>query len=184
MRADDSFTVPTHAANVLDQRCNDCHEGESAEASVRFDTLPKLHQVDRLELLNKAQEQLYFGLMPPEDAQQPSDAERQLLLGWLSGELNKWGASKLAEKLQKPDQALRRPRPRNVAQDAGPDRSDHPDAGIMTSITGETPGKVLSGLPPAPDDQRLSGSLVNRGMPVNRRVNSNCTIGLGRGHQV
>ena len=75
----------------------------SAEGNVRFDTLSKLSNDDRLELLNKAQEQLYFGLMPPEDAEQPSDAERELLLGWLSGELNKFGASKLEEKLRKPE---------------------------------------------------------------------------------
>ena len=63
-----------------------------SQANVRFDTLAKLQDVERLELLNKGQEQLYFGLMPPEDAQQPSDAEREMLLGWLSGELNKLGA--------------------------------------------------------------------------------------------
>ena len=100
-RADDSFTVPKNAASVLHQRCIDCHDGESAEGNVRFDTLPKLSNDERLELLNKAQEQLYFGLMPPEDAEQPSDAERELLADWVSGELKRFGASKLEEKLQK-----------------------------------------------------------------------------------
>ncbi len=102
-RADDSFTVPKNAASVLRQRCIDCHGGESAEGNVRFDTLPRLSNDDRLELLNRAQEHVYFGLMPPVDAEQPSDAERELLLGWFSGELNKFGASKLEEKLQKPE---------------------------------------------------------------------------------
>ena len=100
--ADDSFTVPSSTASVLNGRCNDCHVGESAEGNVRFDTLAKLDKDERLELLNLAQEQLYFGLMPPEDAEQPSDAERELLLEWFSDELNKFGASKLKEKLRKP----------------------------------------------------------------------------------
>ena len=103
VRADDSFTVPRNAASVLHQRCNDCHGKDTSEGNVRFDTLRKLNKVDRLELLNKSQEQLYFGLMPPEDAEQPSDAEREWLLGWFSGELNKFGVSKLEEKLQKPE---------------------------------------------------------------------------------
>jgi len=94
-RADDSFTVPSSTASVLNGRCNDCHVGESAEGNVRFDTLAKLNNDERLELLNKAQEQLYFGLMPPEDAEQPSDAEREFLLEWFSDELNNFGASKL-----------------------------------------------------------------------------------------
>ena len=78
-RADDTFTVPNSAARVLQQKCIDCHAGESAEGNVQFDNFSKLKKSERLELLNKAQEQLYFGLMPPEDAEQPSDAE---VIGW------------------------------------------------------------------------------------------------------
>jgi hypothetical protein len=100
-RADDSFAVPKNVTSVLNARCIDCHSGDLAEGNVRFDTLAKLDPDQRLELLNKAQEQLYFRRMPPEDVEQPSDAERKTLAGWLSEELKKFGASNLAGKLQK-----------------------------------------------------------------------------------
>jgi cytochrome c553 len=102
-QADDSFAVPRNATSVLNQNCIDCHGGDVAEGNVRFDTLAKLNNDERLELLNKAQEQLYFRLMPPEGAEQPSDAEREVLAGWLSSELKTFGASKLEDKLQKPE---------------------------------------------------------------------------------
>ncbi|MGY8769476.1 MAG: DUF1588 domain-containing protein [Pirellulales bacterium] len=95
--------MPKNAARVLHQRCIDCHAGESAESNVRLDNLAMLKKSDRLELLNQAQEQLYFGLMPPEDAEQPSDTEREVLADWVSGELKKFGASKLEDKLRRPD---------------------------------------------------------------------------------
>jgi hypothetical protein len=54
-------------------------------------------------LLNRAQDQLFFGLMPPDDAEQPSEAELALLAGWLRGELRRHNASKLDDKLRYPD---------------------------------------------------------------------------------
>jgi len=101
--SNDKFTVPRSAIRILQHRCMECHHGESAEGNVRFDTLANLSEVNRLELLNKAQEQLYFRRMPPEDAELPKDAERELLLEWFSSELNKFGISTLEEKLRKPE---------------------------------------------------------------------------------
>ncbi len=99
---DDTRKVPDGVTDVLNRLCIDCHDEESAEGNVRFDSLSKLNEVSRRELFNKVQEQLYFGLMPPEDAEQTNDAERKLLLDWLSDGLKKFGPSKLEEKLRKP----------------------------------------------------------------------------------
>jgi hypothetical protein len=91
------------AQAVVKSRCLECHSGESAEGNVRFDTLAKLSNDQRLELLNNVQEQVFFGLMPPEDAEQPTQIERSHLADWLSTELNKHNASKLEEKLRRPE---------------------------------------------------------------------------------
>ena len=97
------FAVPGDAVSVLQQRCFECHAGDSAEGGVRLDTLATLKLDERLELLNRAQEQLYFRRMPPDDATQPSAAQRTLLAGWLSNELRRHDASKLDDKLRRPE---------------------------------------------------------------------------------
>lgn len=98
-----SQAVPQEVEAVITNRCLDCHSGSNSEADVRLDNLATLSMEARLELLNRAQDQLFFGLMPPEDAEQPDKAERALLAGWLRGELQKHNASKLDEKLRYPD---------------------------------------------------------------------------------
>ena len=100
--ADDAFAVPENIEAVLTSRCVDCHSGDSPEGDVRFDGLAALPHDARLELLNSAQEQLHFQRMPPDDADQPTSAERELLARWLSAELKKFGASKLEDKLRTP----------------------------------------------------------------------------------
>lgn len=103
MQAEDSLAVPGNVTSVLQQRCFECHSADAAEGNVRFDLLAKLDQNERLELLNKVQEQIFFQRMPPEDAQQPIAAERTVLADWLSQELQKFGGSKLEDKLRKPE---------------------------------------------------------------------------------
>ena len=48
------------------------------------------------------QEQLFFGLMPPKDADQPSRNDRDTLASWLRSELQAQSASRLDEKLREP----------------------------------------------------------------------------------
>lgn len=102
-QAADAFAVPAGAAKVLSQHCLECHSGDSAEGDVRLDDLAKLPLDERLDLLNQAQEQLFYGLMPPEDADQPGKAERTQLATWIRDELRKHNASKLDDKLHYPD---------------------------------------------------------------------------------
>ncbi len=102
-RADDTFAVPESVTKVLAGRCLDCHSGDSPEGDVRLDTIEQLELADRLDLLNRAQEQLFLGRMPPEDAEQPTMTQRAVLADWLSQELRRFKASKLEQKLQKPE---------------------------------------------------------------------------------
>jgi hypothetical protein len=98
-----TFDVPSDIQSVLKRRCITCHDDGTAEGEVRLDALPKLKLELRLELLNKAQDQLFTGLMPPDDSEQPTDAERTLLASWVRGELRKHNASRLDDKLRYPD---------------------------------------------------------------------------------
>lgn len=100
--ADDSG-IPAGITKLLSGNCVDCHSGESAEGDVRLDVISELNLTDRLELLNKVQEQVHFGHMPPADAEQLTSAERTLLTEWLSQDLQEHNASKLEQKLKRPE---------------------------------------------------------------------------------
>ena len=102
-RADDTFAIPGGVASVLETRCLDCHSVDLAEGDVRLDALAELELDARLDLLNRAQEQLFLQRMPPEDEAQPTDEERTQLASWMSKELSRHNASKLEKKLQKPE---------------------------------------------------------------------------------
>jgi len=103
LQADDSFVVPGNVASILQQHCIECHGVDVAEGNIRFDMLAKLNKDERSELLNKAQEQIFFRRMPPEDAGKPSSAELKLLADWLSKELHRVGQTRLEDKLRKPE---------------------------------------------------------------------------------
>lgn len=88
------------AQAIVNARCIDCHAGETAEAGVRFDNFAA-QQIDaKLDLLNRVQDQLFFELMPPPDAEQLPSVERQALAGWIRQELQLRNASRLDEKLR------------------------------------------------------------------------------------
>lgn len=97
-----AIAVPAAVKQILETRCVECHTGDAAEADVRFDSLGKLPFNEQLSLLNRAQDQLFFRLMPPADAEQLAEAEQQQLTSWMRGELRKHNASRLDEKLRYP----------------------------------------------------------------------------------
>ncbi|MEM8669195.1 MAG: DUF1588 domain-containing protein [Planctomycetota bacterium] len=104
VEANDSTVLrtPEDVRAIIESACVECHRGESAEAGVRFDDLAALNQAAKIDLLNRVQNQLFFDLMPPKDADQPSKADRERLSGWLRQELRARNASKLDEKLREP----------------------------------------------------------------------------------
>lgn len=97
-----TLDFPENIQAIVTSHCMDCHSGESAEASIRFDNFASLTPDAKLEFLNDAQDQIFFGLMPPADAGQPSEKDHDLLSGWLRRELRSRNASRLDEKLQDP----------------------------------------------------------------------------------
>ncbi len=88
--------------SVVSERCQDCHSGESAEAGVRFDHFADLTLEAKLDLLNRSQDQVFFGLMPPRDAEPLSETDHALLADWLRSTLREHKASKLDAKLREP----------------------------------------------------------------------------------
>jgi hypothetical protein len=101
--ATEAWSLPNDVRSVLAARCVDCHGGDAAEGDVRLDDLASLDLDARIALLNKTQEQVFLGHMPPADEEQPTDAERSRLVEWMSHELGKHKASTLEQKLAKPD---------------------------------------------------------------------------------
>jgi len=100
--ADRAFRVQPVMGKLLDQYCFSCHD-DTAKGDVRLDNLESLALDARLDLLNRMQEQIFIGEMPPKKKKQPAEAERNLLVEWLSKELQAHGASKLEDKLRKPE---------------------------------------------------------------------------------
>ena len=95
--------VPVAVQPLLVKYCGECHGDQSREADVRLDTLSLLAEAPLLNVLNRAESQLFFGMMPPEDAAQPTPTERQLLFAWVQGELRKHNASGLDQKASAPE---------------------------------------------------------------------------------
>ena len=97
------IVVPPHIQALLATHCLDCHNNDTAEGTVQFDGIEKLETGAKLELLNKAQDQLFFGLMPPKDASQPNAEDRKVLTTWIRSTLRNHNASELDKKLSYPD---------------------------------------------------------------------------------
>ena len=99
----EQLAIPQNVRGIMTRFCGECHAGEAREGGVSFSVLEKTSLKGQLDLLNKAQDQLFFRLMPPSDAKQPSDAERAVLADWLRSELRQHNASTLDDKLRYPD---------------------------------------------------------------------------------
>ena len=91
-------------AELLENYCWTCHDEWEEKGNVRLDLLDELPLENRLDLLNKVQEQVYFQQMPPKrKKKQPTAEEREELLAWLASELGKHQASTLEDKLRYPN---------------------------------------------------------------------------------
>lgn len=87
------FTALHHAYDaeiqpLLKQYCIECHGGESVEGEVDFTTLEEgVKAVQHGEVWQRTNEMLSNGLMPPEDAPQPTATERVRIEAWLQSYL-------------------------------------------------------------------------------------------------
>lgn len=102
-RKNDINANTSEVQTLLAKFCGDCHGPQSQEGDVRFDALEALEKEPLLHVVNKLESQLFFGMMPPVDAPQPSAEERQHLLGWAQRELRASNASELDQKARSPE---------------------------------------------------------------------------------
>jgi hypothetical protein len=101
--AKEQLAVPKEVTSVLATFCVDCHGKEVSEGKIRLDAFASLGNDVQRDILNRAQEQIYFGLMPPKDSKQPSPAERKVIADWVRSELLQRNAPLLEDKLRYPD---------------------------------------------------------------------------------
>jgi len=95
------FKVPQKVQGALTSFCVDCH-GNQGKGNVTLASLDKLSLNERLDVLNKVQDQLFYGMMPPASSEQPGSQERRELGEWVRSELRRHNASKLDERLPYP----------------------------------------------------------------------------------
>lgn len=100
--AEAKFQVDPKAADLLAKYCTDCHEDGTEKGDIRLDNLEELPLQARLDLMNRALEQVYLKQMPPKKKEQPSESERNELGVWLWEILHSHNASKLEDKLRYP----------------------------------------------------------------------------------
>ncbi|VTU00016.1 signal peptide protein : Uncharacterized protein OS=Pirellula staleyi (strain ATCC 27377 / DSM 6068 / ICPB 4128) GN=Psta_3062 PE=4 SV=1: PSD5: PSD4: PSCyt3 [Gemmataceae bacterium] len=96
------FAVPNDVRVVLAAYCVDCH-GATGKGGVRLEDLEKLKLNERLDVLNRVQDQLFFRMMPPAASEQPAQKEHAALADWVRRELRAHKASKLDDRLPYPD---------------------------------------------------------------------------------
>ena len=59
------FAMPDKMEDLMANYCFDCHDDETKKGEVRLDNLATLALKDRLDLLNRVQEQIFIKEMPP-----------------------------------------------------------------------------------------------------------------------
>jgi len=100
--APQGFALPPDVQAVLAASCIDCH-GARGKGNVSLESLADLPLTERLDVLNKVQDQLFYKMMPPPKAEQPGAKDRQLLSDWVRAELQRHKASRLDDRLPYPD---------------------------------------------------------------------------------
>ena len=99
--ADNATDQKIQANQLLGAYCVTCHGNDSRVGDILLNDLDSLDAVDRQNLFQKAHEVIRLKQMPPEETEQPTRAEREVLLNWLQTQLTGKAAKALEEKLQR-----------------------------------------------------------------------------------
>ena len=99
--AQDPTALEARATQMLSSYCVSCHGSDNQEGEVQLNALESLDAIDQQSVFRQVQEVVHLSEMPPEDAKQPTVAERKILLQWLKSKLTGKAAKALAEKLQR-----------------------------------------------------------------------------------
>jgi mono/diheme cytochrome c family protein len=100
-----SIELHDRALEVMENHCVSCHGPDKQKGDIRLDKLETIDPVDLQDLYALAKEAVHFEDMPPEKAEQPTEAERKVLMQWLDSELTGDAAKALAEKLLRSEYA-------------------------------------------------------------------------------
>ncbi|MGY8749811.1 MAG: DUF1588 domain-containing protein [Pirellulales bacterium] len=95
----DPMELEEQATRALKTHCVSCHGAAKQEGQVQLDALETIDAVDRQSLLKKVQDVIHLNEMPPEEARQPNENERKILLQWVDSQLTGDASKALAEKL-------------------------------------------------------------------------------------
>ena len=90
------------ARAAVKTNCSGCHNSQTSEGEVRFDNLESLSSEKQYALLNRVQEQVFFQLMPPDDAGKHVVEQRRTVGQVVSIALRKMGESDLDQKMRLP----------------------------------------------------------------------------------
>ena len=85
--ADNATDQKIQANQLLGAYCVTCHGNDTREGDIQLNDLDSLDAVDRQKLFQKAHEVIRLKQMPPEETEQPTRAEREVLLNWLQTQL-------------------------------------------------------------------------------------------------
>ena len=101
--AADQVSLERRLQERLGRHCVDCHSSEVQEGGLRLDNFAELSDASKEDLLNRIEEQVFLGRMPPQDADQPTGAERTDLLSTVTASFAALGTtSTFREKIKAP----------------------------------------------------------------------------------
>ena len=105
-RTADQASADAQLQNRLSKHCVDCHSTDPQEGDVRLDNFAELSDARKEALLNRIEEQVVLGRMPPQDGDQPTAAERNELLTVLTSSFAALGTTSMfREKMKAPGYA-------------------------------------------------------------------------------
>ncbi|MFK7822104.1 MAG: DUF1588 domain-containing protein [Planctomycetaceae bacterium] len=88
---------------VLSEHCSDCHSDDVQEGSVQLDNFVSLDSARKESLLNRIEEQVFLGQMPPQDAGEFSIEQQNKVLSLIRGNFADLGTTSLfREKIKSP----------------------------------------------------------------------------------
>lgn len=100
--AEVSPRVPSDVVQVIDTYCISCHGADKQKGKVRLDQMSALSAEAFGKLIHRTHEALEFQGMPPEEAKQPTAAQRKVLMEWVQSQADALGHGEDADKLRYP----------------------------------------------------------------------------------
>ena len=95
--------MATRLQQALVQHCSDCHSADLQEGSVRLDNFASVGSARKESLLNRIEEQVFLGQMPPRDAGDFSVEQQRDLLSRIQSNFAELGTISLfREKIKSP----------------------------------------------------------------------------------